>query len=464
MNPTPPAAPHDGAGPASPPTPPPRRRVLGVLRPVRAALGAARRQPRRTLAILLLLAVIAFGIGLTGAQIWAVYHFRAARSALARYHVTEAGNHLEACLKIWPNDPDVLFLAARSARCAGLFDEADDFLNRYQEQRGRDDDVVLERALLTAERGDVDDVLKFCVARVEANDPASPLILEAVARGCLRAYPYRLNDANWALQTWLKREPDNPMALLLRGHLDHERYADTDAAAAFRRALEIDPDLDEARDRLTQLLLGIVQPAEARPHLEYLRRRRPNDPLVVVRLAQCLNLLGKQEEAIRLLDELLVRYPGFGPALGIRGKLALDAGQYAEAESWLRQAHERTPWDASLLPLLQKCLSQSGQTDKAQALEPQVKQTKEDLERLDGLLGQGQNKLNNVDVQYEAGVILLRIGAYDEGLRRLEHATQLDPRHVKAHEALADFYQRTGDSLKAAKHQRLAKAAAAPGS
>jgi tetratricopeptide (TPR) repeat protein len=432
-----------------------------VLRPLGATLGAIRRRPGRALAIFLLGSAIAFGLGLAGAQVWASYHFRAARTALDRYHPAEAGDHLEACLKVWPNDPDVLFLAARAARRSGLFDVADDFLDRCQEQRGRDDDVVLEKALLTAERGNVDDVFKFCKSRVEADDPATPLILEAVARGCLRADTYRLVEADWALKTWLGREPDNPMALLLRGRLDHEHYADTAAAAAFRRTLEIDPELDEARDRLTLLLLEIVQPKEAQPHLEYLRRRRPADAGLAVRLAQCHDLLGHQDEAARLLDEVLTSHPDYTPALAARGKLALDAGQYAEAEGWLRRAHERTPGDATLLSQLQKCLFQLGQNDKAQALQPQLTQARADLERLDKLVAQDiQKDPNNADAHYEAGTILLRIGAPDKGVRFLENATRINPRHVKAHEALADFYQRNGEALKAVKHQRLAREAA----
>jgi tetratricopeptide (TPR) repeat protein len=423
-------------------------------------LGSVRRNPGRSLAILLLLSLIGFGLFLAGSQFWAVYHFRAARKALDHYHPLEAGEHLQACLRIWPNDPDVLFLAARAARCAGLFDDAEEFLNRCQERRGRDDAITLERALLTAEGGDVDDVLTFCKARVEADDPDSPLILAALARGLLR--DYRLLDADWAVRTWQERSPDDPMSHLLRGRVAHERYADTTAIAAYRRALEIDPELDEARDKLAAVLVETNQPREALPHLEYLCRQRPNDPALAVRLAQCRDLLGEQDEAARLLDEVLARHPDFQSALAERGKLALHAGQYAEAEGWLRRGSAAAPWDAALLEQLQLCLKQSGQTDKARALEPQLKQAKEDLEHLENLISKdiARNPLNP-EPQYEAGTVLLRIGAYSEGVRRLQKAVRLNPRHVKAHEALADFYQRTGSLNQAAKHRRLAREAAA---
>jgi tetratricopeptide (TPR) repeat protein len=454
MTPTPSSTPPGGEVPvaAVPPALPPR----AGLRRLASLPGAFRRHPGRALAVLMLLALIVFGVGLAGTQLWASYHFRAARAALERYHTTEAGDHLGACLRVWPNDPDVLFLAARAARRAGLFGEADDFLNRCQDLRGRDDELTLERALLTADRGDVDDVMKFCRAKVAANDPASPLILESLARGCLRSY--HLDDAEWAVRTWLEREPHDALAHYIRGRLARERVAQSDAAAAFRRALEIDPELDEAREQLAIVLVEMHQAPEALPHLEYLRRRRPDSPALAVNQAQCYDLLGRQNEAVELLDEVLARYPSYQPALAERGKLALNAGQQDQAETWLRRALAVAPGDATVLPQLQKCLVQMGRSDEAQALEPQLKQAREDLERINQLVNHDiQANPHNADLHYEVGMIFQRAGATAEGLRWLENAIRLNPRHAKAHEALADLYDRAGESAKAQRHRRLAR-------
>jgi tetratricopeptide (TPR) repeat protein len=455
MTPTPPAP------PPGTDAPPARRRPLAALRRLAAPLAFARRHPGRALAVVLLLGLIAAGLALAGTQFWAAHHLRAARAALARYHTAEAGPHLRACLRVWPNDPEALLLAARAARRSGLFDEADGFLTRCQEQRGRDDEVTLERALLTAERGDVDAVLPYCQAKVEADDPASPLILEALARGCLRGY--RLDDAGWAVETWLRRDPADPMAHLLNGRVKREWLALTEAAAAFRKALEIDPELDEARDQLALVLLDMHEGAEALPHLEYLRRRRPEDPGLAVRLAQCHDLLGQQDEAARLLDEVLTRYPEFLPALEERGKLAVNAGQWGEAESLLRRALALAPGEAGVLRQLDTCLRRMGRDEDARALEPRLQQAKQDLERIHQLVTHEiQQSPHNADLHYEAGMIFVRAGAPADGLRWLEGAVRLNPRHAKAHEALADLYERLGEGAKAARHRRLAREAAAP--
>jgi tetratricopeptide (TPR) repeat protein len=434
----------------------PSSRVAPLLRP----FAVVWRHPGRAVAVLLLLALIALGLTMAGVQLWAAYHFRAARTALARYHTTEAGDHLGACLRVWPDDPDVLFLAARAARRAGLYDEADAFLARCQERRGRDDELVLERALLTADRGDLGDILKFCKAKVATDDPATPLILEAVARGGLRSY--RLEDAGWAVKTWLERDPNDAMAHYLDGRITRERQGEIDATAAFRQALEIDPELDVARDQLAAVLVEMHQPREALPHLEYLVKRRPDQPSLTVRLAQCRDLLGQQEEAVRLLDDVLARYPNYHAALAERGKLALNAGQRDEAEVWLRKALAQAPGDATLLPLFNTCLLQQGKLEESQALEARLKQAKTDLERIFQLVHHDiQADPGNAELQYEAGMILLRAGAHSEAQRWLENAVRLDPRHTKANDALAGIYERQGQGARAAKHRRMAREAAA---
>jgi tetratricopeptide (TPR) repeat protein len=421
-----------------------------------------RRHPRRALAVVALVGLIAFGLTAVASQVWAAYHFRAARTALDRYHTEEAADHLRACLEAWPNDPEVLFLAARAARRAGLFDDADDFLDSYQKLRGRDGGVMLERALLVAERGDVDEVITFCQAKVDANDATSPLALEAMARGYLRRFNRRAADN--IVRVWEQRDPNNPMALLLRGRIEQERGADADAIAALRHALEIDRDLDDARDRLATVLLNAHQAPEAQPHLEYLHKRRPVDLELAVRLARCRDLLGQQDEAARLLDEVLARRPDYVPALAERGKLALRAGQRDEAEKWIRKALARLPGDVTLLRPLHLCLEQSGKDDEARELEPRLKRAEADQERLQVLANQEiPVDTENAELWYEGGTIWLRIGSLAEGRRWLENAVQFDPRHVKAHEALADSYQRTGDTLKAARHQKAAREAGGGG-
>src|SRR5947199_372778 len=84
-----------------------------------------------------------------------------------------------------PMDADALLLAARAARRARAYDEAQRALEKYQQVRGLDDAGSLEELLLSAER-DVEQVVDACRQYVERGHPDTPLILEALTRGYLR--------------------------------------------------------------------------------------------------------------------------------------------------------------------------------------------------------------------------------------------------------------------------------------
>ncbi len=66
--------------------------------------------------------------------------------------------------------------------------------------------------------------------------------------------------------------------------------------------------------------------------------------------------LGQLDQAQPLLDELLATNPQDVPALIERGRLALDAQQPAEAETWLRRAEAIAPDHADVLLSLGRTL------------------------------------------------------------------------------------------------------------
>src|SRR5262249_19703455 len=160
--------------------------------------------------------------------------------------------------------------------------------------------LVLERLLLQAARGGVDAV-PLLRARIEQDDPSAPLAREALIAGLL--YRFRLNEAEKDIESWLKRDTGNTFALFARAKLQEERGQGSEAMSTYRRLVELDPEHDEARLRMTALLLQLSQGEEALTHLEYLRRRLPESTEVLVRLAQALDLQARPDEARAALDE-----------------------------------------------------------------------------------------------------------------------------------------------------------------
>jgi tetratricopeptide (TPR) repeat protein len=410
-------------------------------RPLRAIIGGLCRNRRVFVALGLLLALAATAVALYGRQAVAWYHFRAAKSAIQAYHNPQAIRHLQASLLVWPNDPDVLLLAARAARRARAYDECELALNKYRQVRGLDEAYSFEQLLLTAER-DVDQVAAVCRRHVEQGHPDAPLILEALTRGYLRQY--RLSEARFCLDLWLGTQPDNPHALCLDGELrlDYELAIDR-AGVSYRRAIELDPENEEARQGLAIVLLTTKNFSEAAEHLEYLRRCQPDNLRVQVGLAECRSSLGDRDEAIRLVDEVLARQPEYAPALSVRGRLAADGGQYKEAETWLRQAIAINPSDHEARYSLVLCLFNTDRTEEANREEKGLKQLEDDTKRFNEIVARDLAKRPDDPALHSAlGEILIRTGHADAGVRWLNSALRLDHEYAPARKALTEYYER----------------------
>jgi tetratricopeptide (TPR) repeat protein len=436
-----------------------RKLVSWANQVIRGSLAVPRsllHHPRRTLVVATLLLLIAACAGIGGTYLWAAHHRRSAREALERYHTNEALSHLQACLSVWPRDPETLLLAARAARRTGEFSWADHYLDHYQKQRGEDnEELFIERVLVGAERGEVEPVSQFCQALVEKDHPATPLILEALARGYLRRA--RPRDAERVLNEWLKRQPDNLQAIFIRGQIHDEELRYHDAIADFRRVLAVDPEMDEACLRLCESLMHLGLSEEALPHLEYLSQRHPNNLKLQVYLARSHDRLGRLDKAEQILMDLLARHPDYGPALAERGKLALRAGRTIEAEKWLRQAILLEPGDVPAHYQLVLCLEMNGKLEEAEQARARLEQVEGDMRRVQDIAREKMQRTpHDPDLHYELGAIALRHGLDESGLRWLNRALEEKPDHVSTHKLLMEYYRRIGNFVRAAEHRRKA--------
>jgi tetratricopeptide (TPR) repeat protein len=406
----------------------------------RAAWFALLRRPRVWVACGFLLGLSATGLALAVRPLWAGYHFRAAQSDLACYHNPQAIRHLQVCLRVWPADADVLLMTARAARRARSYDEAERSLEKYQQARGLDEASSFEQLLLSAERS-VDQVAGVCRHHVEQGHPDAPLILEALTRGYFRQY--RLPEARFCLDRWLELQPENVQAVCLEGqlHLDYEQSRST-ALESYRRAVQLDPDHEEARQGLAIVLLESKNFTEAVKHLEFLRQRQPDNLRVRVGLAECHDALGQGAEALRLVDSVLAEQPQFQRALALRGRLLTNKGDYTGAEPYLRQAVALNPSDHQARYNLILCLHSSGKEDEVDRNKRELKQMEEDLLRFNEIVTRDMiQRPYDPALHCTLGQLLLRGGHREEGLRWLHSALRLDPQYAPARQALAEYNQ-----------------------
>ncbi len=403
----------------------------------------------------IVLALLGTGGWLIGRQVYCRHCLDQGQACLERDHCPEALAYFQSCLAVRPGDAEAVFLTARAARRLGDFDLAESFLNECQTALQLADKVALERVLLRVSRGEVDAVGAYCRRLLEQDHPEAPLISEALIKGYLNSF--RLGEAMGLVDHWLQRRPDHPQALYLRGLIQNQGPNQQETAGTFRRVLELDPERADVRFLLVGLLLDLGQVQEALPHLQQLRQRRPQDLLVKVRLARCLDLLGRQGEAESYLDEVLDLQPELAPALLERGKLALRAGEPEKAEAFLQRACALAPGDYPAHYQLLQCLRQRGKTAEVQAVRKHLSQIEEDLTRLRDIATRQMSRTpHDPSLHAELGAIFLRSGAQEEGLRWLHGALKLDPGHAAAHKALAAHYQQVGQLGRAASHRQLA--------
>jgi tetratricopeptide (TPR) repeat protein len=373
---------------------------------------ALRRRKRLALVglVLLVLAVVGGWLG------WAEYHLRAGERALGAHALTRARSHLDRYLRVHPGSARGHLLAARAARAAGDFEEADRHLQACERAGGDTPELRLEGHLLEAQRGALSGPIEMLLWEyVKEDHPQTPLILEALALGYL--YVYRLGEARDCLERWLAREPDNAQALFIRGLVRQGLQDQVGAGADYRRAVELAPEHFAARRWLAEYLLSGRQADEAAEHFERLRQEEPDNPEALFGLARCRRELGDRDAARQLLDRLLAEQTPRPAWLLERGRLAQAEEDHAGAEEWFRQAHALAPHEADHCYALAACLSRRGAGDEARRYRERGKEIERDLEQLRHLYEQMGKRPGDAELRYQA--------------------VRLDPGHQKARSTLA---------------------------
>src|SRR5262249_24129076 len=155
--------------------------------------------------------------------------------------------------------------------------------------------------------------------------PESVLILEALAQGYLQNYHLPL--AQYCVHELIHRQPEHAEAHLWQGRIWDRVNKPAAAVMAYRRAVELDPEQQEARLRLAELLVDGKMFQEAETHFQFVRDRDAGNSRVLLGLARCRSADGRFEEARRLIDAVLTGTPEHAEALTESGKLYVQNGQ-----------------------------------------------------------------------------------------------------------------------------------------
>ncbi len=196
-----------------------------------------------------------------------------------------------------------------------------------------------------------------------------------------QAYSWKLflfapGEKQWAEKAFVAAEkalaldPDSAVAHLARGrilwtpsnHFPHEK-----AIQEYRRAVTLNPSLDEARNQLALVYCHIGLLDEAIEESRQAMATNPNNNLAQLRIGQTLNLVGKYDQALSVLQALPKEV---NPAL-VGHQIAwalLNLGRKQEASAMIDQYLKDYPEDSGgLFTSLSAILAASaGQERKAQ--------------------------------------------------------------------------------------------------
>jgi predicted Zn-dependent protease len=387
---------------------------------------------------------------------YAVRQWRGAVAAVRDGRPDDARPKLATCLRVWPDDPAVHRLAARAARLTGEFAEAEAHLNTcLRLEHGASEDTQLEFLLMRAQTGEVEEVEPLLFGYVDRGHPDARMAVETVALSYM--HNLRYGPAYAALKRWAEAFPDDPRVYHYRGWVLERMNQPQGALEDYLRAIDLDPELDKVRLRVAEMYLEDKDPQKALPHLDRLHQKTPDRPEVLARLGVCRFLEGQHPEARRLLERAVAHLPADPSVLLYLARLDMEDREPGQAEGRLRRALDVDPSDTEVRYALVTALQLQGKDQDATAHLGEYDRHKALLERANHLLQEEAKKPSsqrNPGPASEIGALLLQIGQHRQGLYWMDEALARDPEHRPTHQALAEYFEKRGDTERAAVHRK----------
>src|SRR5207247_8565302 len=121
-----------------------------------------------------------------------------------------------------------------------------------------------------------------------------------------------------------------------------------------------------------------------------------------------------------------------------RGRRALQLGETARAESWLRKAAQLAPWEYEVQYALLQSLRQQRKLTDADRIEKTVRRLEEASHRLYKLNEELKKEPYNLSHHCAIAQIFLEVGNHKEAVRWLQTALTIDSHQPLANRLLAD--------------------------
>ena len=258
----------------------------------------------------------------------------------------------------------------------------------------------------------------------------TPVLLDAMRQASARLQSGQFQAAHDQLETILVDHPSYVEALRL---LAGARLALGDSQGAeslLRRALAIDPKWLPTLTTLGELLLGAGRGAEAVPVLEHAALGPPAYARAALVLARHYNDSRRPAEALRVAAPLCTIGQGDAELATQHIEALALLGRHVEAVEGYRRIAALMPRNPAAAHALAIALVRANRHDEAVRI-------------AQGLLASGYS---NAALHYLQGCSLKAQGATEQAEAALQECLRLEPRHIGAHNELAQLiWLRTGE-------------------
>lgn len=435
---------------------------------------AGQRSSKRVYALWLLLLAIALVAWFSGTPSRLVTSY--VRGVLAKFELDAAEKWLNIADAYLPSDPVRELLQARIARKKSDYASMDKHLAKAKLLGADATAVQIEEAMAAAQSGALELVEVQLFKWLESGVGDIDEISDAYANGL--AANSRFETLNQVLDAWQRDYPNDPRPDYRRGRVHEYFQLWQQAEEAYKKSLSRNSSFYPSRYRLGRVLILQRKMEEAQEEFRLCTdMHRPE--AAMTSLAICYRSLGGAKEAKALLEEVLKstpeqiaesydaleESPEYFEAASNLGDLESEAGNYAEAEKWLRLALEKNKRDLQSRYSLAVTLRELGRVDEAQKEFDFVTESRKALEQVNPLRNQIVENPQDPALRVKLGELLLTYESERNGRFWISSAFSIDPNYRPAHEALAKHYQEQSISdtkLKALAdyHTQAAKAAA----
>lgn len=195
---------------------------------------------------------------------------------------------------------------------------------------------------------------------------------DAVYRDPRMAYAYayslaRINDPQKTVEVLnhLTSQPLPKEMWMTAGDVYTQVDDYEDALRCFRKAIELDPNMDRAHHFAGVALIRLGRPSEAIPELEAELKLSPNDPDTQYNLAYAMLETSQKDQALTILQNLIAAHPDHAQAQYQLGKELLNSGDKNEAVQHLEIAARLEPNVDYIAYQLQAAYRKAGRTSDA---------------------------------------------------------------------------------------------------